>query len=356
MNSFGFRLRLTTFGESHGEAIGCVLDGVPAKLKIDLEYIQSELERRRPGKSNVETARKESDRVKILSGLFNGYSTGTPIAMIIYNSNQKSRDYENIKNLFRPSHADFTYWHKYGIRDYRGGGRASARETAVRVAGGAVAKLILKELNIEVKAGLHSVAGVEAKEWDFEYAKSSILNALDRDVETIQRDMILRAKKENDSVGGSVVTKVSNVPIGLGEPIYYKMDSLLAEAMMSINATKAVEIGDGFKSSSRRGSENNDQISPEGFLSNSSGGILGGISNGEDIIIKTYFKPTPSIFKEQESIDINNNSVKYKLKGRHDPCVAVRGTVVCEAMASLVVADMLLLNMGSQIEHIKKIY
>ncbi len=356
MNSFGVRFRLTTFGESHGKAIGCVVDGVPAGLKIDEEFIQAQLDRRRPGKSQVETARKELDRVEILSGTFEGYSTGTPIAMVIFNSNQKSRDYENVKNIFRPAHADFTYWHKYGIRDYRGGGRSSARETASRVAAGAVAQLLLKEVGIKVESGLFSVGDIESKELDFEYAKQNNLNALDRDKKELQEALILEAKKAHDSVGGSVVTKISNMPIGLGEPIYYKLDSLLADAMMSINASKAVEIGNGIEASRIRGSQNNDEISPDGFLSNNSGGILGGISNGEDVLIKTHFKPTPSIFLEQRSVDIYNNPIKYKLQGRHDPCVAVRGVLVCEAMASLVVADMLLLNMGSRVEHIKKIY
>jgi len=356
MDSFGQLFRFTTFGESHGKAIGCVVDGVPAGLKIDLDFIQAELSRRRPGKSNLETARKEADEVEILSGVFEGVSTGTPIAMVIFNSNQKSRDYDNVKNIFRPAHADFTYWYKYGIRDYRGGGRSSARETASRVAAGALAKLILKELGIKVEAGLYAVADIKTQEYDFEYAKSSKLNAINKSVEPLFEEEILKAKKEHDSVGGSVITKISNAPVGLGEPIYYKLDAILAEAMMSINAVKAVEIGNGIKSTQIRGSQNNDQISPDGFLSNNSGGILGGISNGEDIIIKTHFKPTPSIFIEQNSVDINNNSVKYKLQGRHDPCVAVRGSIVCEAMSAVVIADMLLLNMASKMDNLKRIY
>jgi chorismate synthase len=356
MDSFGVLFKFTTFGESHGKAIGCIVDGVPAGLKIDLDFIQAQMDRRRPGKSNLETARKELDKVEILSGVFEGVSTGTPIAMIIFNSDQKSKDYSNIKDLFRPAHADFTYWHKYGIRDYRGGGRSSARETASRVAAGAIAKLILKELGIGVDSGIFAIDKIEAKTLDFEYAKVSKLNALDKEVELLQEKVILEAKKEHDSVGGVVLTKISNPPIGLGEPIYYKLDAILAEAMMSINAVKAVEIGNGIQSSKLRGSQNNDQISPDGFLSNNSGGILGGISNGDDIIIKSYFKPTPSIFIEQDTIDINNNSVKYKLQGRHDPCVAIRGAVVCEAMAAIVIADMLLLNMGSKMDYLKKIY
>jgi len=356
LNRFGERFTITTFGESHGKALGCIVDGVPAGLKIDEEFIQSELDRRKPGKSKLETARKEDDKVEILSGTFEGVSTGTPIMMIIFNSNQKSRDYDNIKNLFRPGHADFTYYNKYGIRDYRGGGRSSARETVARVAGGAIAKLMLKEIGVEIYSGLCEVDGIEAKEYDFEYAKSSKLYALDKNMENIQERAILDAKKEHDSVGGVVLTVAKGVPIGLGEPIYYKLDAILASAMISINASKAVEIGDGINSTHLKGSENNDAITTNGFKSNHSGGILGGISNGDDIIVKTHFKPTPSIFQPQETITKYNKSTICELKGRHDPCVAIRGSIVCEAMMALVLADMLLLNMGKKMEHIKSIY
>jgi len=356
MNSFGKRFVITTFGESHGKAIGCIIDGVPAGLRIDEEFIQSELDRRKPGKSKLETARKEDDKVEILSGTFEGVSTGTPIMMIIYNKNQKSRDYDNIKNIFRPGHADFTYYYKYGIRDYRGGGRSSARETASRVAGGAIAKLVLKSVGIEIESGVCEIDGIESKKYDFEYAKKSKLYALDRDIETKQEEAILRAKNNHDSVGGVVLTIARGVPVGLGEPLYYKLDAVLADAMMGINAVKGVEIGEGIDSTHLKGSQNNDEITPNGFKTNYSGGILGGISNGDDIVVKTYFKPTPSIFKPQESIDIDNNSIVCELKGRHDPCVAIRGSVVCEAMMALVLVDMLLLNMGKKMEHIKAIY
>ncbi len=356
MNSFGRRLIMTTFGESHGKAIGCVLDGVPAGLKIDTEFIQEELDRRRPGKSEMETGRKEPDRVEILSGTLESISTGTPIAMIIYNTNQKSGDYENVKSLFRPGHADYTYWHKYGLRDYRGGGRSSARETAARVAAGAIAKSILRETGITVEAGIYEIDGIEARETDFEYAKKSVINALDKNIEELQKEAVLKAKKAHDSVGGVVLCRASGVPAGLGEPLYYKLDAILAEAMMGINAAKAVEIGDGVKSSRLKGSENNDQITPDGFMSNHSGGILGGIGNGDEILLKTHFKPTPSIFKEQSSVTDSGEAVRYRLQGRHDPCVAIRGTIVCEAMMALVLADMMLLNMGSRVEHLSKIY
>ncbi len=356
MNRFGERFSITTFGESHGKAIGCIVDGVPAGLKIDEEYIQKELDRRKPGKSRLETARKEDDRVEILSGTFEGVSTGTPIMMIIYNKNQKSRDYQNIKNLFRPSHADYTYYYKYGVRDYRGGGRSSARETASRVAGGAIAKLILESIGITIESGISEIAGIEAQKYDFNYAKRSRLHSLDRDIEPLQEKAILEAKNSHDSVGGVVITVAKGVPIGLGEPIYYKLDAILSNAMMSINGSKAVEIGDGILSSKLKGSQNNDEITPNGFKSNHSGGILGGISNGDNIVVKTYFKPTPSIFKSQDTVDIDNNPVVCELKGRHDPCIAIRGSIVCEAMVALVLVDMLLLNMGSRMEHIEAIY
>jgi len=356
MNTFGKKLTLTTFGESHGKALGCILDGVPAGLKIDEDFIQSELDRRKPGKSKLETGRKEDDKFEILSGTFEGLSTGTPIAMVIFNTNQKSKDYDNVKDLFRPGHADFTYFHKYGLRDYRGGGRSSARETAARVAGGAIAKLMLKELGISVQSGLCEVDGIKGEVQDFEYAKSSKMYALDPNKEAEQEAAILTAKEKHDSVGGVVLTTATGVPVGLGEPLYYKLDAILAEAMMGINAAKAVEIGDGVASTHLKGSENNDAITLNGFKSNHAGGILGGISNGDTIIVKTHFKPTPSIFQEQDTITTHDEEVKCNLKGRHDPCVALRGTVVCEAMMALTLADMTLLNMGKKMEHLTSIY
>ena len=356
MNTFGKKLTLTTFGESHGKALGCILDGVPAGLKIDEAFIQSELDRRKPGKTKLETGRKEADKVEILSGTFEGVSTGTPIAMIIFNTNQKSKDYDNIKDLFRPGHADFTYFHKYGLRDYRGGGRSSARETAARVAGGAIAKLMLKELGVSIQSGLCEVDGIKAGVHDFEYAKNSKMYALDPAQEAAQEAAILDAKEKHDSVGGVVLTTATGVPVGLGEPLYYKLDAILAEAMMGINAAKAVEIGDGVASTHLKGSQNNDEITLNGFSSNHSGGMLGGISNGDTIIVKTHFKPTPSIFQEQQTITTNNEEVKCNLKGRHDPCVAIRGAVVCEAMMALTLADMALLNMGKKMDHLRALY
>jgi len=356
MNTFGHRFRFTTFGESHGKALGCIVDGVPAGIKIDEEFIQSEMDRRKPGQNKFATSRKEGDVVEILSGVFEGITTGTPISMVIFNENQKSSDYSNVKDLFRPGHADFTYFNKYGTRDYRGGGRSSARETAARVAAGAIAKLLLKELNIDIKSGICEIDGIQAKNFDFENVSNSEIFALDKNVEEAQKNAILEAKNSHNSVGGVALINVKNAPIGLGEPLYFKLDSQIANAMMGINAVKAVEIGDGALSSRVKGYDNNDQIRKSGFKTNHSGGILGGISNGDDINVKVYFKATPSIFIEQETIDIYDNEVECKLKGRHDPCVAVRGSVVAESMMALVLADMVLLNMSSKMENVKKVY
>ncbi len=356
MNTFGHRFRFTTFGESHGKALGRIVDGVPAGIKIDEEFIQSEMNRRKPGQNEFATKRNEGDVVEILSGVFEGYSTGTSISMIIFNENQKSSDYSNIKDLFRPGHADFTYFNKYGIRDYRGGGRSSARETATRVAAGAIAKLLLKELNIDVKSGICEINGIKAETYDFANVSKSEIFALDPNVEEDQKNAILDAKNSHNSVGGVALVNVKNCPVGLGEPIYHKLDAQIANAMMSINAVKAVEIGDGILASKVLGYDNNDQIRNSGFKTNHSGGMLGGISNGDDINVKVYFKATPSIFIEQDTIDVYGNEVVCKLKGRHDPCVAVRGSVVAESMMALVIADMLLLNLSSKIDNIKKVY
>jgi len=356
LNSFGLKFRFSTFGESHGAAIGCVVDGVPSGLAIDEEFIQSELDRRRPGQNEFSTARKESDSVEILSGVFEGFSTGTPIAMVIYNRDQKSKDYGSIKDLFRPAHADLTYFSKYGFRDYRGGGRSSARETAARVAAGALAKLLLREVGIEVASGVCAIDGIESSELLFEHAKSSDIYALDPSCEQAQKDAILQAKNDHDSVGGVVCVRASGVMAGLGEPLYHKLDAKLAEAMMGINAAKAVEIGSGAESARLKGSENNDAMRKSGFITNNAGGILGGMSSGAEIFMRVHFKPTPSIFREQQSVDLHGNEVEFSLKGRHDPCVAIRGSIVCEAMMALVLADMLLLNMSSKLSSVKSFY
>lgn len=356
MNRFGERFTMTTYGESHGKAIGCVLDGVPAGLEIDEAYIQSELDRRRPGQNAFATARKESDTVEILSGVFEGLSTGTPIMMVIYNTDQKSGDYSNVKDIFRPGHADFTYFHKFGLRDYRGGGRSSARETAARVAGGAVAKLMLSKIGITFASGISAIHGIEGENLDFTYPPQSPIYALDPSVEEAQKAAILEAKNRHDSVGGVATLKISGLPIGLGEGLYYKLDAVLASALMGINAVKAVEIGDGIHSAEVLASQNNDPITADGFTTNHAGGILGGMSNGDAVLCKVHFKPTPSIFIEQESINTSGQNVHLSLKGRHDPCVAIRGSVVVESMAALVIADMTLLNMGRTMDGIKGYY
>lgn len=355
MNSFGLRFKFTTFGESHGKAIGCIVDGLPSGIAIKEQFIQAELDRRKPG-GRYSTSRQEADCVEILSGVFEGYSTGSPISMIIFNKDHKSKDYTNIKDLFRPGHADFTYHYKYGIRDYRGGGRSSARETAARVAAGAIAKLLIREVGIEINSGVCQVGNLETQESNFDFAKNSIIYSLDKDMEQPFKDLIDRVREDHNSIGGAVKVKIQNSPIGLGEPIYYKIDALLADGMMSINGVKAVEIGDGCEASSLTGLQNCDQISRDGFNTNHSGGILGGISNGEDIDIKIHFKPTPSIFKPLNTLDTNGHEAILNLKGRHDPCIAIRGSIVTESMAACVMADMLLLNLGRTIKSVKKAY
>ncbi|MBR8464251.1 chorismate synthase [Campylobacter sp. faydin G-24] len=358
MNTFGQKLTLTSFGESHGVAIGGVLDGLPAGVRIDTEFLQSELDRRRPGRNKFATARDESDEIEIFSGVFEGISTGTPIGFAIFNANQKSNDYDNLREIFRPGHADFTYFNKFGIRDHRGGGRASARETAVRVAGGAFAQMLLNEFNISVKSGILSIGKVLAvsnlKDADFDLAMNSEIFALGN--EEALKCEIMSAREAHDSVGASVLSIINGVPTGLGEGLYDRLDALLASALMGINGVKAVEIGDGVKTSQMYGSQNNDEIGVDGFLSNHAGGILGGMSNGNEIVLKSYFKPTPSIFKEQRTINLKGEAVSFELRGRHDPCIGVRGSVVATAMIRLVIADMLVLNASAKLENLKKIY
>ena len=354
MNTFGKKLTLTTFGESHGVAIGGVIDGLPAGMKIDTQFIQSELDRRRPGQSNFTTARDEADKIEIFSGLFDGISTGAPIGFAIFNNNQKSNDYDNLREIFRPGHADFTYFKKYGFRDHRGGGRSSARETAIRVAGGAFAQLLLNEFNIEVLSGVFSIGKVFSDKVDFNFAKNSQIYALGN--EEAMKEAVNKARNDHDSVGAVVLSVVKNTPAGLGEPLYDKLDSALAAALMSINGVKAVEIGAGVKASETFGSVNNDEMDELGFLSNNAGGILGGISSGEDIVLKSHFKPTPSIFKEQKTLNLQGEVVDFELRGRHDPCIGIRGSVVATAMIRLVIADMLLLNVTTKLDNLKKIY
>ncbi len=349
-------LRVTTFGESHGAGVGCVIDGMPAGVKVDTEFLYSEMDKRRPGKNKLSTQRNEEDMPEILSGVFEGTTTGTPIAVLIRNKDQKSGDYTAIANSFRPGHADFGYMSKYGIRDYRGGGRSSARETAARVAAGAFAKMLLREFGISVEYGVFQIGSVIAKVEDFDFAKNSEIFGLCPISEAAMKAAIEEARDAHDSVGGAVKVRIKGIPAGLGEPLYHKFDSELGGLMMGINGVKAVEIGAGIKASSMKGSENNDQRYKNGFLSNNAGGILGGISTGQDIELKVYFKPTPSIFLPQKTININGEEEMMNLKGRHDPCIATRGAVVAGAMAALVTADMLLLNASSRLNNLKKIY
>ncbi|EAJ3622799.1 chorismate synthase [Campylobacter coli] len=359
MNTFGTRLKFTSFGESHGAAVGCVIDGMPAGVKFDEDFLQSELDKRKGG-SKFATPRKEGDKVQVLSGVFEGYTTGHPIAMVVFNENAHSKDYDNLKDLFRPAHADFTYFRKYGIRDHRGGGRASARESVARVAAGAVAAMLLHEFGICVQSGVFGVgrfvSNLKEEELDFEFAKQSEIFCLDPNLEDEFKNEILSARNSKDSVGASVYTRAKGMLVGLGEVLYDKLDSKLAHALMGINAVKAVEIGEGINASKMRGSENNDALKGGEFLSNHSGGILGGISNGQDLILKTYFKPTPSIFLKQSSMDKFGNDLEFELKGRHDPCVGVRGSVVVSAMVRLVLADCLLLHASANLNNLKNAY
>ncbi len=355
-NSFGQLFRITTFGESHGEMIGVVIDGCPAGLEIDFDFIQHELDRRKPGQSSITTLRKESDTIKFVSGIFNGKTLGSPIAAIIPNEDTSSKDYENLKNTFRPSHADFTYETKYGIRDYRGGGRSSARETAVRVVGGAIAKLLLKKYDVSVRAFVSKVGKVilnkNYSELNLESAENS-MRCPDEDTAKKMIEQIEEIRKDGDSVGGIITCVIKNCPAGLGEPVFDKLHAELAKAMMSINAVHGFEYGSGFAATDKKGSENNDEfIHDNGKIitkTNYSGGIQGGISNGMDIYFNVAFKPVASITKEQKSIDKSGQEISLEIKGRHDPCILPRAVPIVEAMAALVIADYWLINQTSKV-------
>lgn len=346
-NSFGKLFKLTTFGESHGEAIGGIIDGCPAGVSFDLEAIQNELNRRKPGQSEIVTQRKEPDEVKFLSGIFEGAATGTPIGFIIQNANQKSKDYSHIKDVFRPSHADFTYQKKYGIRDYRGGGRSSARETACRVVAGAIAKQILKDISIN--AFTFSVGDIKVtkiyQELDFSKIESNAVRCPDEKTADKMISLIKGIRKEGDTIGGTVSCVIQNVPVGLGEPVFDKLHADLGKAMLSINAVKGFEYGSGFEGTKMKGSAHNDRFNEdESTKTNLSGGIQGGISNGMDIYFKVAFKPVATIMQKQNTIDKDGNLVEMKGKGRHDPCVVPRAVPIVEAMAALVLVDHYLLH------------
>ncbi len=338
-NTIGQVIRLTTFGESHGPAIGAILDGLAAGLPLCSEDIQTELDRRRPGQSKVATTRSEKDRVKILSGVFEGKTTGTPVAMLIENKDQDSSKYEAFRNLFRPGHADFTFWKKYGIHDHRGGGRSSGRETACRVAGGAVAKKILTEYGVRLIAYSREIAGIRAECFDFSVIENNIVRSPDLVAAEKMKNVIIDAQKQGDSVGGIVELIVQGVPAGLGDPVFGKLDARLAQALCSLGAVKGIEFGYGFAAAKLSASKFNDQMSEGKFMTNHAGGILGGISTGQNIVIRLAIKPTPSISKQQDTCDTQGNSQKVSIEGRHDPCIVPRIIPVIEAMAALVILD-----------------
>jgi chorismate synthase len=344
-NTFGRVFTVTSFGESHGPAIGCVVDGCPPGLALSVDDIQHDLDRRKPGTSRHVTQRQESDIVEILSGVFEGKTTGTPIALLIRNEDARSRDYGNLIDTFRPGHADYTYWQKYGIRDHRGGGRASARETAVRVAAAAIAKKWLREkYGVVIRGYLSQLGPLEApfKSWG-EVSKNPFFSASSEIVPKLESFMD-ELRKSGDSVGAKVTTVAESVPVGWGGPVYAKLDADLAGAMMSINAVKAVEIGSGFSSVTQRGSEHGDELTPDGFVTNHAGGILGGISTGQDIVVTIGIKPTSSIRVARRSIDKQGKPVTVETNGRHDPCVGIRATPIAEAMMALVLMDHALLH------------
>lgn len=352
-NTFGRIFRLSSFGESHGPALGGVIDGVPGGLELDLEAIQHDLDRRRPGQSKLVTQRKEGDKLKFLSGVFEGRTTGTSIGFIIENENQKSKDYSHIAEKFRPSHADYTYQKKYGHRDYRGGGRSSARETVARIVAGGIAKQMLPKLKFT--AFVSSVGDLalheDYKRYDLALAEENDVRCPDPLVAEKMATRIMEVRKEGDTIGGTVSCVIRHVPVGLGEPIFDRLEADLAKAMLSLPAVKGFEIGSGFKGTQLKGSEHNDVFLPDGStVSNNSGGVQGGISNGMDIYFKVAFKPVATIMKDQSSIDLEHNEVTVSGKGRHDPCVVPRAVPIVEAMAAMVIADHFLLQSSRQNE------
>ena len=352
MNTFGNIFRLTTFGESHGDAIGGVVDGMPAGIDIDLEFIQQELNRRRPGQSKITTSRQEADQVEILSGVFEGKSTGCPIGFIVRNTNQHSQDYENMRCLFRPSHADYTYYNKYGVRDHRGGGRSSARITISRCVGGALAKLVLRQLGVSVQAYTSQVGPIalnrDYRQYDLSLTEKNAVRCPDIEKAREMEALITQMKAEGDTIGGIITCVIKGCPIGVGEPEFGKLHAALGAAMLSINAVKGFEYGEGFDGVTARGSEQNDVFcSEEGRITtktNHSGGIQGGISNGQDIYCRIAFKPVATILTEQETVDLEGNATTFKAQGRHDPCVLPRAVPIVESMAAMTILDYILLK------------
>ena len=346
-NTFGKIFKVTTFGESHGAAIGGVIDGMPAGICIDEEFIQAELNRRRPGQSHITTGRNESDKVEFLSGLFEGKSTGCPIGFIVRNTNQHSNDYENMRNLFRPSHADFTYTQKYGIRDHRGGGRSSARETISRCVGGAMAKLVLRQYGINIQAYTSQVGNIALeksyKEYNLDDAETNVVRCPDAEKAKEMEELIAQVKAEGDTIGGVITGVITGCPVGLGEPAFDKLHATLGAAMLSINAVKGFEYGEGFAGASWRGSQQNDIFfNNNGNIdvrTNHSGGIQGGISNGQDIYFRVAFKPVATLLREQNTVNKAGEEIKFTTNGRHDPCVVPRAVPIVEAMAAMVILD-----------------
>ena len=344
-NTIGKIFSVTTFGESHGEALGCIIDGCPPGLSISREEIQIELDLRKPGSNKYTTQRKEPDEIEILSGIFEGKTTGTPIGLLVRNKDQKSKDYKNIKDVFRPSHADYSYFQKYGIRDYRGGGRSSARETVMRVVSGSIAKKYLKETQkIEIFWFLSQIVDIKISSLSKNQIKKNPFFCPDKKVVSEIEDMVDSLRKSGDSIGAKISVMATNVPPGLGEPVFDKLDADLAHGLMGINAVKGVEIGRGFEVVSMRGTENRDEISPSGFMSNNSGGTTGGISTGQDIFASIALKPTSSIMSSGNTINKSGKSVKVQTKGRHDPCVGLRATPIAEAMVAITLMDHFLRN------------
>ena len=345
-SSFGKIFRLTTFGESHGKAIGGVIDGVPSNFPIDMEQIQAELDKRKPGQSAIVSQRKESDTVEVLSGIYEGKTTGAPIGFIILNEDQKTKDYDHLKDVYRPSHADFTYSKKYGNRDYRGGGRSSARETASRVVGGAIAKQILASKGIDIVAYVDQVGAIKLSgEIDYNEIDNNIVRCANVEVAKEMETYIKEIKKSGDTVGGSIVCEINHLPPGIGEPVFDKLHAELGKAMLSINAVKGFEYGSGFSGIEMKGTEHNDLFKRDGSTeSNHSGGIQGGISNGMPITMRIAFKPVATIMKDQTTLNAKDEIIELQGKGRHDPCVVPRAVVIVEAMAAMVALDMMMRN------------
>ncbi len=361
-STFGTLFKITTWGESHGKALGVVIDGCPAGLPLCEADIQRYLNRRKPGQSNITTPRKEADQVEILSGVFEGKTTGTPISLLVPNTSQKSSDYSEIASYYRPGHADYTFDEKYGFRDYRGGGRSSGRETIGRVAAGAVALKILEEMGITITAYTHSIGPVCAnlEAFDKEAITTTATCMPDKDANEKALAYLQECMLNKDSSGGIVECRINGLPAGIGEPVFEKLDANLSKAMMSIGAVKAVEIGDGVAVSASKGSANNDAfVIQDGKVckkTNHAGGILGGISDGSEILVRAHFKPTPSIFSKQETINKNGENIEVKIKGRHDPIIVPRAVVVVEAMAALTVLDACMINMSTRIDYLKDFY